>query len=111
MANDDQQLITELHRISESLSEISASLKLLSRETAEARLSKVLTKEEISIYDLIDGERSVRDLETITGASKSTISELCQKWAEMGLVSSTGAQKPYKRNFTISELALLQNSD
>lgn len=109
MANEGDQLVTELQRISESLSEISASLRLLSRENAEQRLSKVFTKEEIRIYELIDGVRSVRDLETLTGSSKSTISDLCQKWAEMGLVTSTGIQKPYKRNFTVSELALMQN--
>lgn len=109
MANDGDQLIIELQRLSESLSEISASLRLLSREKAEARLSKVFTKEEMSIYELINGERSVRDLETLTGASKSTISDLCQKWAEKGLVTSTGTQKPYKRNFTVSELALMQS--
>lgn len=63
---------------------------------------------EISVYYNSDGEKSLRDLEKITGVGFATVRALWKKWIEVGIAEPTekyGGGR-CKRLFELSELGL-----
>lgn len=65
------------------------------------------------IYQLTDGENTLRDIEKITGVSKSTIPQYWKQWALKGIVEPAQRKGRYKATFNLAEygLSVLDNID
>lgn len=60
---------------------------LLNRETIASFLfSEIDTVEKRQVYELLDGESSVREISSKTGVSISSISKWSQRWERLGLI-------------------------
>ena len=63
----------------------------------------VKDEKERSVYELSDGEKSIRDLEEMTGVSRSKIAILWKKWYGMGLMERSHKYegKRMKKSFSL----------
>lgn len=100
-----------IHENNNAILRITEYLRLLSQAQLEVRLSRLFdSPKEMRVYELSNGARSTRELAELTNGDKDGISDLWKKWQKMGLTTSTGPKKPYKANFTLVELALIQSN-
>lgn len=60
------------------------------------------------VYELSDGERSIRDIEKITNVSRTKIATLWKKWFNMGIMekSTKYEGKRMKRSFSLSDVGI-----
>ena len=65
----------------------------------------VKDEKERLVYELSDGEKSIRDLEEITGVSRSKIAILWKKWHRMGIMerSQKYEGKRMKKSFSLQD--------
>jgi len=66
------------------------------------------TPEEKMVYELSDGEKSIRDLEKLTGVSRSRVAVLWRKWYNMGIMerSEKYEGKRMKKSFSLSDVGI-----
>ena len=77
-----------LFRIEQLLKEHLKWTKLASQFQLKKVLESTLKEEEKKIYELSNGQRSIRDIEKITNASRGKIASLWKEWHKMGIVES-----------------------
>lgn len=106
MTEQEQSDITKLlEELNKTNSRILELLDFLVHDEIEKSLSHLFTSsKEMRVYELTDGTRSTRDIGQLIGLDKQGISILWRKWAEIGIVESTGARKPYKTKYSVFEL-------
>jgi predicted mannosyl-3-phosphoglycerate phosphatase (HAD superfamily) len=64
--------------------------------------------EEKVVYELSDGEKSIRDLEKLTGISRSKVSLLWRRWYNMGIMerSEKYEGKRMRKSFSLLDVGL-----
>ena len=77
-----------LLRIEQLLKEHLKWTKFASQFQLKKVLESALKEEEKKIYELSNGQRSTRDIEKLTSASRGKIAALWKKWYKMGIVES-----------------------
>lgn len=60
------------------------------------------------VYELSDGEKSIRDLEKITNVSRSKVSLLWRRWYNMGIMerSEKYEGKRMRKSFSLSDVGI-----
>lgn len=98
-----KNLLTEtqekyLQRIAELLEQQLALIKLINFQKIQEIINDNLeTDTDKLIYELSDGTRSVREIEKLTNVSRTTISNLWEKWTELGLMKEDERVKGRKK--------------
>lgn len=66
------------------------------------------TDDDKLVYELSDGERSIRDIEKITSVGRTKIAALWKKWYKMGIMerSEKYEGKRMKKSFSLSEVGI-----
>ncbi len=66
------------------------------------------SNDEKLVYELSDGEKSIRDLEKYTGISRSKISLLWHKWYNMGIMEKSQKYegKRMKKSFFLADVGI-----
>jgi hypothetical protein len=66
------------------------------------------TNEEKLVYELSDGEKSIRDLEKDTGISRSKVALLWRKWYNIGIMEKSQKYegKRMKKAFSIADVGM-----
>jgi predicted regulator of amino acid metabolism with ACT domain len=83
-----------LREISITLRELTNWVEVLGRNKVKVTLEKVLDNEQKRlVYDLCDGEKSVKDIEKLTGVNVRYISEWSQEWERIGIVEQGDLRK------------------
>ena len=93
MTNKDAQLQL-LEKISASLQELVKLTRAMSHSTIRQLLQTGLDSEEkLLVYQSLDGTKSVRDIQELTGVNLGSISRWGQEWEALGIVepSTTSA--------------------
>jgi len=69
------------------------------------------TNEEKTVYELSDGERSIRDLDKLTGVSRSKVSLLWRRWYRMGIMEKSKKYevKRMKKSFSLGDVGIEVN--
>src|SRR5215510_13180271 len=92
---------SQLEMLNRTCSRIVELLEFLNHEEFENALSDIFTSpRDRKIYELSDGTRSTRDIGKIINLDQKGVSNLWKKWAESGIVESTGKLKPYKAKYS-----------
>ena len=106
MTKDGTQLQV-LEQIAANLQELLKLVQVMSSQSVKTVLETALdTQQKRLVYDLLDGERTVRSIQELSGASPSSISQWGQEWENIGIVE-TGTRKGRRRkSFDISEFGL-----
>lgn len=65
-------------------------------------------EEEKRVYELSDGERSIRDVERITNVRRTKIASLWKKWYKMGIMerSEKYEGKRMKKSFSLLDVGI-----
>jgi Trp operon repressor len=92
-----------LKEISEKLTELVTIASLANRAEVSRILStEIDSKEKRLVYELLDGNRSVREISAATAVNISTISKWSQRWAQVGIISEeSGVQGRRKKIFDL----------
>ncbi len=88
--------------------------KVINRKSViEILRSELKTDQLIEIYQLTDGEKSTRELSSILKdkCSHTTISNLWNKWALLGLVYPARQKGRYKAAFNLFEYGITKLED
>jgi hypothetical protein len=66
------------------------------------------TDDDKRVYELSDGERSIRDIEKITNVGRTKIAALWKKWYKMGIMerSEKYEGKRMKKSFSLSGVGI-----
>lgn len=104
-----KKIYDELLSLNHVQEKICNSLSVLARREVELRISNILqSNDEITVYQLSDGERSSREISKYVNLSHTTITKLWRKWqSEFEIVTRTESSKPFCAKFSLEELALL----
>ncbi|QLH11268.1 hypothetical protein [Nitrosarchaeum sp. AC2] len=67
--------------------------------------------EERKVYELSDGEKSVRDIEKITNVGRTKIAMLWKKWHNMGIMEKSEKYegRRMKRSFSLADVGIQVN--
>lgn len=70
--------------------------------------TELKTDEEKVVYEMSDGERSIRDLEKLTGVSRSRVALLWRKWYNMGIMerSEKYEGKRMRKSFSLFDVGM-----
>ena len=94
---DDTKL---LRQIADSLDELVKLTKIMSfpmvKQTLEAALD---TEQKRVVYQLLDGNKTVAEIEKISGANPRFISEWGQEWEKIGIVKRETPGRKAKRKW------------
>jgi hypothetical protein len=111
MNNQDTQ--TEiLKELSITLRELTYWVKVLGRAKVKTTLEQALdTEQKRLVYDLCDGEKSVKDIEKLTGVNVRYISEWSQEWEGIGIVEQGDLRKGRRKKlFDLTVLGISTQS-
>lgn len=66
------------------------------------------TDDDKRVYELSDGERSIRDIEKITNVGRTKIAALWKKWYKMGIMerSEKYEGRRMKKSFSLSDVGI-----
>lgn len=103
--------ITEekLSLIADVMTEQLKWFRLVGMEPLRTIFEKSLTSEEEKlVYELSDGEMSVRDIEKVTNIGRTKISSLWKKWYRMGIMEKSEMYegKRMKRSFSLADVGI-----
>ncbi len=98
----------ELQKITGLLEEILKWNRILAISQLKKIFTNNLDEEERLIYELSDGVRSIRDIETLSKVSRSKISMLWKKWRQIGIMekSTKYEGKRMKRSFSLEDVGI-----
>lgn len=67
-----------------------------------------LSGNERNVYELSDGERSVRDIEKLTNVGRTKIASLWKKWYRMGIMDKSEKYegRRMKRSFSLADVGI-----
>lgn len=106
MAENATQLQV-LHQMASHLQELVKLTRIMSypiiREILETTLN---TEEKRLVYDLLDGNRKVVDIQQLSGVNISNISQWGQEWEKIGIVEPGTRKGRRRRCFDISMFGL-----
>jgi hypothetical protein len=70
--------------------------------------TELKTDEEKVVYEMSDGERSIRDLEKLTSVSRSRVALLWRKWYNMGIMerSEKYEGKRMRKSFSLFDVGM-----
>ena len=92
--NSQDPQVEILRELSITLRELTNWVKVLGRGKVKTTLEQVLdTEQKRLVYDLCDGEKSVKDIEKITGVNVRYVSEWSQEWERIGIVEQGDLRK------------------
>ena len=96
MAEDNSQLQI-LNQIASSLSEMVRLTRVMAYPAVREVLATTLdTDQKRLVYDLLDGERKIMTIQSLSGVNASYVSQWGQEWEKMGIVEP-GARKGRRR--------------
>jgi hypothetical protein len=96
MTQDGNQLKV-LEEIATSLQELVKLTRVMSYPSVKQMLETVLdTEQKRMVYDLLDGNRKMVDIQRLSGINVSYISQWGQEWEKIGIVEA-GARKGRRR--------------
>jgi len=102
---EDQQRILE--DISSSLRELVKITRVVSQPKIQLVLGTALnTKDKINVYTSMDGEKSVTDIQKLTGVNVRFISEWGQEWENLGIVEPSTSSNIRGRRQKLFNLAI-----
>ena len=114
MAKTDAQLQL-LQEISLSIQELVRLTRIMSYPTVKQLLETALdTDQKRSVYQHLDGIKTVSSIQKQTGVNSRYISEWGQEWEKIGIVeSSTISERKGRRQklFDLSNFGLLESED
>ena len=70
--------------------------------------NELKTNEDKAVYELSDGEKSIRELEKLTNVSRSRVSILWRRWYRMGIMEQSKKYegKRMKKSFSLGEVGM-----
>lgn len=87
-------------------------LRLLGMKQLVETIKSVLNDpKKISVYQYSDGERTTREIESMTGLNKNSVSDLWEKCVLGGLgeYKTASGGRRFKKTFDLEALGLIQN--
>lgn len=98
---------TKLEEIASLLRELVRWSKFGSKQQLKSILADNLRRDpEKLIFEYSDGERSVRDIEKLTGIGKTSVFNYWQKWFKLGIVKSTKFEGRMQHICSLEEVGL-----
>jgi len=99
--------MADISRLEEMLSEFLKIYKFINHSKIVEALNTELSDDtKKKIYQLTNGENTLRDIERRTGISKSTIPLYWKQWALSGIVIPAERKGRYKAAFDLKEYGL-----
>jgi hypothetical protein len=95
-----------LQKIADSLRELVTWTQLIGYSTVKQTLETVLdSNEKRLVYHLTDGQRSVAEIQEMTGVNARFISEWGREWERIGIVEQSHTSKIRGRRQRVFDLA------
>jgi hypothetical protein len=99
----------------ELLKQIASSLEVLVKRTqitsyplVKQTLETVLdTEQKRQVYDLLDGEKTVAEIQKLSGANPRHISEWGQEWERIGIVEESGRKGRRQKSFDLTAFGIV----
>ncbi len=101
--------MSEDNKMVELMSEFLRIYKFVNHSSIVDALRKELydeTGNKAKVYELSDGTRSTRDIQELTGVSRTTVTVYWKQWALSGIVIPAERKGRYKAAFELKEYGL-----
>jgi len=106
MAENATQLQV-LHQMASHLQELVKLTRIMSYPIIKEILETTLnTEEKRLVYDLLDGNRKMIDIQQLSGVNISNISQWGQEWEKIGIVEPSARKGRRRKCFDISMFGL-----
>ncbi len=102
---DEQSLV----RIEKLMEEQLKWAKLAGHSQLKTIFKETLTDdEEKKVYEFSDGQRSIRDIESLTNVGRTKVATLWKKWYKMGIMEKSEKYegKRMRRLFSLSDVGI-----
>lgn len=106
--------MTDSNRLEELFSDFLKIYKFINHtKIIEALNTELGDDSKKKIYQLTNGENTLRDIERLTGVSKSTIPLYWKQWALRGIVAPAQRKGRFKASFDLAEygLSVIETND
>jgi len=105
--DDNATQLQALHQIASHLQELVRLTRIMSYPTIKETLKITLnTEEKRLVYDLLDGDRKIVDIQQLSGVNISNISEWGQEWEKIGIVEPGERKGRRRKCFDLSMFGL-----
>jgi transcriptional regulator of aromatic amino acid metabolism len=104
---NQKELLDEIKKLNTTHEQMLMCLNILVQPIIEKRLAHIFSNsEEVLVYKNTDGTMSSRKLGDTINVSHTTVTNLWEKWAALGIVEKIGVNRPYKAKYSIVELSI-----
>ena len=106
--DEERAQLALLQEIADSLRELVTWTRVIGYPTVKQTLETVLdSNEKRLVYHLTDGQRTIAEVQKLTGVNARFISEWGQEWERIGIVEQSRTSKIRGRRQKVFDLATL----